>query len=445
MRTWRVGLAVLVIFSSACFAGDWPHWRGPAYNGSSDEKNLPASWSRTENIAWATSLPGPSAATPIISGGRVFLSSMARTKYGLLAVCVDRKDGKVLWQKHVGSGRWVPDNNMACPSPVTDGKRVFFLYGTGDLAALDFSGKLLWSRSLEKDYGRFAIKYGYSSSPLLHAGKLYIAVLRRAADYRMPSGKTVRLDSFLLALEPDTGKTLWKHVRTSDAISESQDSYSSPIPCTIGGEDGILVSGADYLTCHDAKSGKEIWRHRYVSRKHLLYRLVPSPLVTGGLVCGVVPRGNGVFGLDPLKKDNSFDEAQDKSGRPKVAWNLDKGPDVCTPLYYKGLLYVLDGQRKELTCLDLAGQDLLWRKKLSGWTAFRASPTGADDKIYCINMRGDVTVLAAGRKLKELAAFAMKERDLMASIAAADGALFIRSARKLYCIEKKAGSRPSGR
>ncbi len=437
MRTSRAGLAVLVIFSSACFAGDWPHWRGPAYNGSSEEKHLPASWSKTENISWATPLPGPSAATPIISGGRVFVSSMAKTKRGLLGICIDRKDGKILWQKQLGSGRWVMSNTMASPSPVTDGKRVFFLYGTGDVAALDFSGKLLWSRSLEKDYGRFGVKYGYSGSPLLCAGKLYIAVVRGARDYRMSSGKSVRLGSFLLALDPDTGKTLWEHSRTTGAIAESQESYSSPIPCTIGGKDAILVCGADYMTCHDANSGKEIWRHRYVSRKHILYRLVPSPLVTGGLVCGVVPRGKGVFGLDPLKKD--------KSGRPKVALQLDKGPDVCTPLYYKGLLYVLDGQRKELTCLDLAGEELLWRKKLGGRTAFRASPTGADDKIYCINMRGDVTVLAAGRKLKELATFAMKERDLMASIAAADGALFIRSPKRLYCIEKKEGLRPLGR
>ena len=374
-------------------------------------------------------MPGSSAATPIISGGRVFISSMAKPKYGLLGICIDRKDGKVLWQKLLGKGRWVMSNNMASPSPVTDGKRVFFLYGTGDLASLDFSGKVIWSRSLEKDYGRFAVKFGYSASPLLHAGKLYIVVLRRDMNYRMPSGKRVRLDSFLLALDPDTGKTIWKHARTTNAIAESQDSYSSPIPCRIAGTDGILVGGADYITCHDAHTGKEIWRYRYVSRKHFLYRLVPSPLVTGGLVCGIVPRGTSVFGLDPLKKD--------KSGQPALAWKLDKGPDVCTPLYYKGLLYVLDGQRKELTCLDLAEEDLIWRKTLGGRTVFRASPTGADGKIYCINMRGEVTVLAAGRKLKELARFTMGGRNLMASIAAADGALFIRSPTKLYCIEKK--------
>ncbi|MBL7133166.1 MAG: PQQ-binding-like beta-propeller repeat protein [Phycisphaerae bacterium] len=437
MHTYRVGLAALAISCSACFGGDWRHWRGPAYNGSSDEKHLPASWSKTENVTWVRPLPGPSAATPIISGGRVFISSMAGTKHGLLGICVDRRDGKVLWQKSLGTGRWVPDNNMASCSPVTDGKKVFFLYGTGDLAGLDFGGKVIWSRSLEKDYGRFGIKYAYSASPLLHAGKLYVAVLRRDMDYRMPSGKKVRLDSFLLALDPDTGKTIWKHARTTDAISESQDSYSSPIPCQIGGRDGILVSGADYMTCHDARTGKEIWRYRYVSRKHWLYRLVPSPLVTGGLVCGVVPRGKSVFGLDPLKKD--------KSGRAALAWKLDKGPDICTPLYYKGLLYVLDGQRKELACLDLAAEKLLWRKTLGGRTTFRASPTGADDKIYCINMRGEVTVLAAGRKLKELARFSMGERNLMASIAAADGALFIRSPKKLYCIEKKEGLRPLGR
>lgn len=173
-RTSAVIIIVVLLVGARVLAGDWPHWRGPFLNGSSDEKNLPATWSKTENVIWVASLPGHSSATPIIANGKVFVSSTDRNSDALLALCFDARSGKELWRKKLGeSSRKVPRNNPATPSPVTDGRHVYFMYGTGDLAGLDYEGNVIWSRNIEAEYGNISIKYGYSSSSLLYDDKLY--------------------------------------------------------------------------------------------------------------------------------------------------------------------------------------------------------------------------------------------------------------------------------
>ncbi|MGZ4989090.1 MAG: outer membrane protein assembly factor BamB family protein, partial [Limisphaerales bacterium] len=146
------------------FAENWPQWRGPLLNGSTTEKNLPEKWTTTENVLWTAPMAGPSHATPAVWGDSVFVTSPDENK-NLLAFCVDRKTGKVRWQKQVATGdRTSGRNNMASPSPVTDGKTVFFMFGTGDLAAYDFKGKQLWARNICKENGKFSILWLYVSS-----------------------------------------------------------------------------------------------------------------------------------------------------------------------------------------------------------------------------------------------------------------------------------------
>src|ERR1035441_10322994 len=154
-----VGLALLITASAG--AENWPQWRGPYFNGSTTEKGLPAQWSKTENVAWVAPLPGYSGATPAVWEDSVFVSSPDEQK-NLLLICLDRRTGKVRWQKVVGVGnREKGRNNMASPSPATDGKRVFSLFATGDLAAFDFAGKELWKRDLAKENGRLGITWIY--------------------------------------------------------------------------------------------------------------------------------------------------------------------------------------------------------------------------------------------------------------------------------------------
>ena len=150
-------LAALVICASVSQGGDWAHWRGPLFNGSCDETNLPVKWSQTENVAWAADLPGASAATPVVSGDRVFITSADAEKETLLAMCFDRRTGKLLWE-HESPGPIRRDyrSNFAAPSAVTDGKIVVFFFSTGQLTGYDFDGERIWSRNIKKDYGTFA-------------------------------------------------------------------------------------------------------------------------------------------------------------------------------------------------------------------------------------------------------------------------------------------------
>src|SRR5687768_15415349 len=228
----RLVLAAFFVLTFAANAADWPHWRGPAFNGSSPEKGLPSSWTPAD-VKWSTPLPGFSGATPAISGDTIFVSSPDANK-NLLLFCIDRKDGKVRWQKQIGMGDINKGKgNMASPSPVTDGKAVYALFGTGELAALDFNGQILWQRNLGTDYGKFAIMWIYGSSPLLYQGKLYVQVLQRTpapADYPGMAGAAGDRESYLLALDPASGKTLWKSVRPTDARLESMESYATPVP-----------------------------------------------------------------------------------------------------------------------------------------------------------------------------------------------------------------------
>jgi len=428
----------LVIFLTAILlpagrtsATDWPHWRGPYLNGSSDEKNLPSKWSINENIAWKVSLPGHGSATPVISNGKVFVSSTDKDSSDLLALCFDASTGEELWCKKLGeSSRKVPRNNPATPSPVTDGKRVYFMYGSGDLASLDYEGNVIWSRNLETEYGNISMKWGYSSSPLLYNGRLYILVQRRNRSYRPPESTT--LDAFILAVDAETGKNIWKHSRKTDALDEALDSYSSPILLQHSGRVQIIVAGADYVTANNPATGEEIWRYEYARRKSTRGRNITSPVAAGGLVLCVPPRG--ADGLIAINSDGKGDISDDY-----IAWRFDgPSPDCSTPLYYKGNIYVLaDRKGGVITCLDAENGRQKWQGKLGGSAPWWASITAGDDKLYCISQHAEAVVLAAGdERFEILHRIDMQDKPIEASIAIADGNLFIRTASKLFCVGK---------
>ena len=176
----------LSLFALACTlatsvsAGNWPQWRGPNQDGSSDEKNLPEKFSKTENVKWAAPLPGLSASVPAVWGDSVFVTAPVLSEEKFYGICLDSKTGKERWRKALASGtRWDKASNLASPSPVTDGKHVWFLFATGDMTCFDFAGKEVWSRSITKTHGNFGTQWTYSSSPVLEGGKLYLQVLQR--------------------------------------------------------------------------------------------------------------------------------------------------------------------------------------------------------------------------------------------------------------------------
>jgi outer membrane protein assembly factor BamB len=426
-------LAMLACWqSSARAAENWPQWRGPFFNGSTTEKNLPSTWSKTENVLWATPMPGPSHATPIIWDDTVFVSS-PDADLNLLLLCLDRTTGKVRWQKQVGVGdRTQGRNNMASPSPVTDGKTVWALYGTGELAAFDFSGKPLWARHLAKEYGRFSIQWLYGSSPMLYKNRLYIQVLQRCppASQAASPGQPKR-ESFILCLDPQTGANIWRHVRPTDALRESQESYATPMPSECNGKTEIVIAGGDYVTGHDAATGAELWRGGGLRNfEHLGDgRLVPTPLLADGLVIVCGAKRNPLLAFHDCGTGDIT-----TSG---LAWSYKDYPTDCvTPLFYEGKLYECDGDRQMMVCMDPTTGKVNWQKSLGNREIYRASPTGADGKIYCFSEDATAVVMSAADG-QILSTIRMGEGHAHATIAAAQGCLFVRTAQNLYCIGKK--------
>lgn len=430
-------LAAALVLTSAR-AEDWPHWRGPNFDGSSLEKGLPDNFSKTENIKWTAILPGPSAATPIIWGDTVFVSSTDLKTKTLRAIALDRKTGKELWNQECGVGFNKDDrSNYASPSPTTDGKLVFFYYGNGDLAAFDFAGKKIWSRNIQKDYGSFAFQWTYSTSPTLFDGKLFIQVLQRDVPVRGGGRTDGPNDSYLLALDPQSGKEIWKHIRPSDAVAESRESFTTPIPHTHAGRTELLVSGGDCISGHDLKTGAELWRWgTWNPQKIGHWRLVPSPAAGAGVALAPAPKGAPIYavklGLNGKLADTD------------LAWTSTErevSTDVCTPLFYQGKFWIVAGERqtKAISCVDPATGKSVWTGELEPRAKIECSPTGADGKIYFMNFKGEVFVVEAGPEFKLLRTIPMgddNDNDLRSGIAVSQGNLFIRTGSKLYCVGK---------
>lgn len=423
--------AGLLIASPHGFGADWPQWRGPFFNGSTDETNLPTQWSKTENVAWTAPLPGYSSATPAIWGDSVFVSSPDADKK-LLLIALDRRTGKENWRKTVAAGnREAGRNNMASPSPVTDGKRVIVLFATGDLAAFDFAGKSLWTRNLAAEYGKFSYMWIYGASPMLYKGKLYVQVLQHNPPvYEHARDDKPTRESFLLCIDPETGKNLWRHVRPTDAISEAQEAYTTPMPFEGSNGTELIVVGGDYVTSHLAATGEEIWRCAGLNdRKEKYWRIVPSAVIAGDMIVACGPKGDPVLGIKSGGKGTVTDT--------HLAWKLKEFPSDCaTPLFYRGRLFVFDGDKQTMTALDPRSGEKQWQGHLGVREIFRASPLGADGRIYCVSESGTVVILDAGTEFKIISTLRMGEQPVRSSIAAAHGQLFIRTGKNLYCIQK---------
>lgn len=434
-------LACLLLFPPALQAANWPQWRGPLFNGSSGETGLPDSCDPAK-AKWVAAMPGASYATPIVWGERIFVTSTDLASKGLLALCVDARDGKIHWQKRLGNEIKAPQNNGVTPSAATDGKVVYFLFGSGDLAALDVDGNSLWKRDLVKDYGNLCTKFGYSSSPLLWQGKLYVQILRRSKPYSGPAGIDGDLASLILALDPLTGKTLWQHVRPCAAVDESCESYCSPIPFDNPTRKELLIQGGDCISGHDPATGDEFWRLDYNPQRETNWRLIPSPVTVGDTIVVNKPRGGPLLAIKAGGKGELKPDA--------LAWTYDeRTSDSGTPLVYQGLIYVLQSDKNDpwargsksspgifLLAIDPATGKETGRCQLAKGGAWRTSPTGADGKIYVMSEEGEVVVVSAGPNGKILSRATYADGPACASIVAANGCLFIRTGTKLTCIGK---------
>jgi len=433
----RSVLALATFAAVSLEAAHWPNWRGPNYDGSSPAKNLPVKFSTTENVVWAANLPGPSAASPIIWEDKVFVSSLdARTK-SLLAICLDRQTGKEIWKHEVGIGIQQDNrSNQASPSPVTDGKIVVFFYGNGDLAAFDLNGKKLWQRNIQKDYGQFAFLWTFSTSPVLYENTLYMQVLQRDVPVNGRGRTDGPNESYLLALEPLTGKELWRKVRPDEAMSESKEAFSTPVPYEHNGQKQLLIAGGDYISGHDPKNGNILWSWgTWNEAKITHWRLVPTPVAGAGIALACAPKKEPVFAV----KLGSSGKLPDSA----IAWRSERaGPissDVPTPAFAEGDFFVLSDGAKTLSRVEATTGKIKWTSPMPGKSKYESSPTVADGKVYTMNFKAEVTVVnAANGEVLHTAALGDPTDDTTRStIAISGGNIFVRTNAKLYCLGQK--------
>jgi outer membrane protein assembly factor BamB len=439
MTKSRICLLLILAAATTAQAADWPHWRGPHFNGSTDETNLPVKWTTTEGVAWSVELPGSSAATPIIRQDRVFLSGVDASRDTLLATCFDRTSGRRLWQHDIGQGiSRDKRSTFAAASAVTDGKLVVFYYSSGQLECFDMEGTRRWARNIQADYGPFAFQWTPATSPTLFDGILYIQVLQRDVPVRGRGWTDRENESYILAIAPETGKTLWRQVRPSKARAESREAFTTPIPCEISGEHQLIVVGGDALTGHNLKTGVELWRWgTWNPRRITHWRLVPSPVAGGGVVLACAPKGDPVYAIKPNAAGTLDDSA--------IAWTSEAvsrevTADVPTPAFYDGDFFILNDLRKHLSRVEPSTGRVKWTIPTPGKSKYEASPLAADGKIYLINHGGEAAVIdaATGEVLHEVTMDDPTNREVVrAAISAAHGNLFIRTTRHLYCIGDK--------
>jgi outer membrane protein assembly factor BamB len=430
---------ILAIVVTLCLAMDtsaenWPHWRGPHFNGSTTESNLPSHWSQSENVAWSVDLPGASAATPIIWNDHVFVSSSDVENDQLLALCFDRQTGKLLWQHAVAKGiRRDSRSNFAAPSPATDGEVVVFFYSSGELVAYNFAGEEIWKRNIQDDYGTFAFLWTFSSSPLLYDGKLYLQVLQRDVAVSGRGFSDRKNESYLLAMDPKTGKTLWRQVRPSEAQAESRESFTSPVPFLANGRPELLVVGGDDLTGHDPNTGAELWRWGTWNPERIgHWRLVTSPVASENVILVCAPK------RDPIYAVKSGGKGQ--LGGDALAWvsneQRDLSSDVPTPAFYDGDFFILSDVRKRLSRVEPQTGAVKWSLRTPGDAKYEASPLVGDGKVYLINFVAEVAVVDAhdGKLIEVIKMDEPSDDAVRSSISASHGQLFIRTTRKLFCI-----------
>ena len=412
-----LALSLCLLLTVGVVAGNWPQWRGPDLNGVSQEKNLPVKWSAEENVAWKLAVPDLSGSTPIIWNNHIFLNVAEADQLALW--CVERAKGTVVWKRPLGGGNMkMRKHNMSSPSPVTDGRTVYVMTGTGVLKGFDFAGKELWSRDIQKDYGAFGLNWGYASSPLLHEDALYVQVLH---------GMNTDDPSYVLRIDKKTGRTVWKIERPTSAIRESPDSYTTPTLLRVGKTAELVVTGGDVVTGHDPSTGKELWRAAGLNPdNNPSYRIVASPIAFDGIVYAPTR----VKPLLALRAGGRGDVS-----KSHLVWSTNNGPDVPTPVTDGKYFYVVN-DRGVMYCFDAkTGTELYGQQRIKPGT-YSASPVLADGRLYATSEDGITTVVKAGPQFEVLSENSLGEYTL-SSPAVSDGQLFIRTSKHLYAIGKR--------
>ncbi len=386
-------------------ASQWPQFRGPTGQGHSSERGIPVEWSETKNVLWKVPVRGRGWSSPVISNGRVWITTSVAATGGasLRAIALEAATGRELLDVEVfklsDANLKNPKNSHASPTPIVEGDRVYVHFGGDGTAALDATtGAIVWTKKFP-----YASQHGSGGSPALHG------------DLLIFSGDG-HYEAWVIALDKRTGHVTWKTERRKPF----DQAYTTPLVISVNGRDQVVSVGAYRAAAYDAATGREIWIVRYENG----FSNVPSPVFANGLV--YITTGFFQPAVLAVRPDGKGDVTA-----THIAWSTTRGaPFTPSPIAVGNELYVIS-DLGVLSCLDAKTGTLRWQERLGG--NYSASPIFADGRIYFLSEEGVATVMAPGTAFQKLA---VNELDgaTLASMAVAQGSIFIRSLTHLYRI-----------
>jgi len=425
--------------------GSWPSFRGPHAAGIADGQNLPDQWNVNtgENILWRTTIPGLAHSSPVVWGNHIFVTSAVssdpkasfrpglygdgdaskdRSPHRWTVYALDKQTGKVLWERIAYQGEPLEKRHIkasyANSTPATDGRIVVAWFGSQGVHAYDVKGRFLWKVDLGRiDLGAYDIptfEWGSASSPIIWKDLVILQC-------------DTQTDSFIIALNANTGQTVWKTDR--DEIS----SWGTPTVATTSQGEELVANASNFIRGYDPRTGKELWR---LGRSSKI--TAPTPVFADDILVVVSGRGpeRPIFVVKAgARGDLTLPDG--KTSSDSVIWSrTGRGSYMPTPLIYNGILYVL-ANNGTFDAYNLKTGEEIYRQRLPlVGSGFSASPVASDGKIYLSNEDGEILVVSAGEKFAHIATNSMGEL-LMATPALSDGVMYVRSAASLFAIGKK--------
>ncbi len=420
VRSLLWALAAACIAVSPCFGENWPGFRGPTGQGISHEKNLPLTWSLHENLAWRTQVPGAGWSSPIVWEDRVFVTSASVDGTSCHVLCFDAANGNVVWDKEAfrqAESHKMAENSHATPTPVTDGKLVYAAFNGGRIVAVDFKGNVAWGW---RD-NQFVSKHGLAASPILNRDKLIMPFDGNGpGDINKIGFLTAWDGAFIAALDTRTGQEKWRGKR-----GLSRQAHVTPMIIEVNGRPQLVSGAGDVVQGFDPNSGERLWTVRSLGEG-----VVPSIVYGEGLI--FTSSGYGSPSIRAIRPDG-----HDNATATHIVWESSADvPLLPSFLYTDGLLFCIK-ESGVATCRDAKTGQTVWRERLGG--RYGASPVLAEGRLYCLAENGSTTIIAAGRKFKQLAKNPL-EGPCNASPAISGGRIFIRSQSSLYCIRGGSGT-----
>jgi hypothetical protein len=390
-------------------AENWPRFRGPDGNAVSSESPLPTTWSTTSNVRWKTAIPGKGFSSPVVWDDRIFVTSAFDHGLRRAVHCLDRAGGKLLWSREIEDQNPERTSSMtghAAATVAADGRRVVAFFGNAGAVCYNYAGKCLWKQT----FGEFDTELGLASSPVIHRGRVFLV-----CDH--DGSRINSFDSFLAALDLETGKVVWKTERRG-----LYRSWSTPIVVPgKGGKPELLVNAQEHLRAYDPDTGQELWRVGGMTGW-----VTPAPVFTHGLVFAASGKNGPVMAIRPGGRGDVT--------ASHVVWkHATGGPYVCSPLVSGDHLY-LHTEDGFLSCYEARTGKRLYQERLGG--KFIASPVAGDGKVYLTNEEGTTLVLKAGPKFEVLSRNRLEEYTL-ASPAISQQEIYLRTEKHLYAIAGK--------